>query len=112
MHPKQRVAQFREIPLRPGRPGAPAGGELIIIGGHEDRHGEKTILREVADRLDDKAKIVVNTVASAEPESLWKEYEAAFRAVGVPHVYHLHASTREEASEPRALRILEGASAV
>jgi len=51
-------------------------------------------------------------VASAEPESLWEEYESAFRAIGVPHVFRLDVGSREEASTPRAMRILEGATGV
>jgi cyanophycinase len=109
----RKVEEFLERPLRPSRPGAPRKkGALVIIGGHEDRHGEKRILRAVADRLGDDGKIVVCTVASAEPDDLWEEYEAAFRALDVPHVFRLDIGSREEAASPRAMRILEGATGV
>jgi cyanophycinase len=112
MDAKQKVTQFRERPLRPARPGAKHKGTLVIIGGHEDRHEEKRILRAVADRLGPDGKIVVCTVASSEPKALWEEYEQAFRSLEVPHVYRLEIESREEASTPRVMRILEGATGV
>jgi len=112
MDARRKVELFLERPLRPGRTGGAHKGTLIIIGGHEDRTGEKKILRAVAERLGDDGKIVVCTVASSEPESLWEEYESAFRALGVPHVFRLDVESRVEASSPRAMRILEGATGV
>lgn len=112
MDAKRKVELFLERPLRPGRASGAHKGSLVIIGGHEDRTGERKILRAVADRLGDDGKIVVCTVASAEPGSLWEEYESAFRAIGVPHVFRLDVESREDASSPRAMRILEGATGV
>jgi cyanophycinase len=112
MDARRKVELFLERPLRRGRASATHKGSLVIIGGHEDRTGEKKILRAVAERLGDDGKIVVCTMASSEPESLWEEYETAFRAIGVPHVFRLDLDTREEASTPRAMRILEGATGV
>jgi cyanophycinase len=112
MDAKRKVAQFRERPLRPGRTGARHKGTLVIIGGHEDRRDEKLILRAIADRLGPDGKIVVCTVASTEPDALWEEYEQAFRALDVPHVYRLEIDTREDAATPRVMRILEGATGV
>jgi len=84
----------------------------VIIGGHEDRQDEKRILRAVADRLGDDGKIVVCTAASAEPDELWEQYESAFRALDVPHVFRLDIESRDDATSARAMRILEGASGV
>jgi cyanophycinase len=113
MDAPRKVQRFRERPLRPSRPSAPrTKGSLVIIGGHEDREREKRILRAVADRLGDDGKIVVCTAASAEPDELWEEYESAFRALGVPHVFRLDIDSREDASTPRAMRILQGATGV
>jgi cyanophycinase len=112
MDAHRKVELFLERPMRRGRTSATHKGSLIIIGGHEDRTGERKILRAVAERLGDDGKVVVCTVASAEPESLWEEYESAFRAIGVPHVFRLDVDSREDASAPRAMRILEGATGV
>jgi len=112
MDANRKVELFLERPMRRGRASATHKGALIIIGGHEDRTGERRILGAVAERLGDDGKIVVCTVASAEPDSLWEEYESAFRALGVPHVYRLDVESREDAATPRAMRILEGATGV
>ena len=112
MDARRKVDQFLEHPLRPSRPGARRKGSLVVIGGHEDRVGEKRILRAVADRLGDGGKIVVCTAASAVPTDLWEEYESAFRALGVRHVFHLPIQSREDALSPHAMRILEGATGV
>ena len=112
MDAARKVEQFLERPLRPSRSGARRKGSLVIIGGHEDRTGEKRILRAVADRLGDDGKMVVCTVASSVPEELWEEYESAFRALGVPHVYRLHLESRQDAATPRAMRVLEDATGV
>jgi cyanophycinase len=90
----------------------PRTGTVVAIGGHEDRVGDKHILRAVADRLGQGGKIVVCTVASEEPHALWEEYESAFRSLDVPHVHRLDIESREDASSPSALRILDGATGV
>jgi cyanophycinase len=86
-------------------------GALIVIGGHEDKEGEKIILREVARRAG-RGKIVVATVASEEPHEYWKIYEKVFRGLGVPHVYHLNVERREEAKSDRKVAILDDATVV
>jgi cyanophycinase len=87
-------------------------GSVMTIGGHEDKHGEKIILREFARRAGPGGKVVVATVASSEPEAYWDEYERVFRSLGVPHVYHLDARTREDAKSERKVAVLDGATAV
>ena len=85
---------------------------LIIIGGKEDRTADKVILREVAKRVG-SGKLVVSTVAmSGETQSLFNEYEKAFRSVGVRHVYQLEIANREEATQESKVRILDDANAV
>jgi cyanophycinase len=110
MDVRRKVEMFRERPPRRAR--ARRAGTVVAIGGHEDRVGDKHILRAVADRLGPHGKLVVCTVASEEPHALWEEYEAAFRALDIPHVYRLDIESREDASSPHAMRTLEGASGV
>lgn len=59
-----------------------ADGALIIIGGHEDKMGERLILKEVARRLKG-GRLVVCTVASHEPDGYFDAYRKAFRGLGV-----------------------------
>jgi cyanophycinase len=84
---------------------------LIIIGGGEDRSGDKVILGEVARRVG-AGKLVVTTVAMPDPEGLFEKYERAFRALGVRHLYNLPVSERGEAMDDAKVRILEDAVGV
>jgi cyanophycinase len=85
---------------------------LIIIGGKEDRTAEKVILKEVARRVG-SGKLVVSTVAiPSNPEGLFEQYEKAFRALGVKHLYKLEINDREEATRESKLRILDDATGV
>ncbi|HEU4508441.1 MAG TPA: Type 1 glutamine amidotransferase-like domain-containing protein, partial [Pyrinomonadaceae bacterium] len=85
---------------------------LIIIGGKEDRSNDKVILKEVARRVG-SGKLVVTTVAMrGETNSLFEEYEKAFRSLGVKHLYKLEVNTREEATQESKARILDDAQGV
>lgn len=63
-------------------PGAGAPGPLVIIGGHEDREGERAILRAVASHVGD-GPLLLLSAASASPEKYLGVYEAAFADLGV-----------------------------
>lgn len=85
---------------------------LIIIGGKEDRSKDKIILGEVARRVG-SGKLVVSTVAMpGETETLFQQYETAFRSLGVKHVYNLEIKNREEATLESKARILDDATGV
>jgi cyanophycinase len=84
---------------------------LIIIGGHEDKHHEKVILKEVARRVGN-GKLIISTVASKAPEGYFEEYQRIFRGFGVRHIYKLEITSRMEATEEKNLRILDDATAL
>jgi cyanophycinase len=84
---------------------------LIIIGGGEDRSGDKIILGEVARRVG-AGKLVVTTVAMPNPDGLFENYERAFRSLGVRHVFKLEINERREATEEAKLRVLDDAVGV
>ncbi len=88
-----------------------ARGSLIIIGGHEEKEGEALILRAVAERSQG-GKLVVATLASKEPEAMFKDYRRAFGALGIKHIEHLDIPSREEALRNPPVEILEGARVV
>jgi cyanophycinase len=86
---------------------------LVIIGGAEDKTGERTVLREfVRAAGGPNARIVVVAVGSSFPEQVGAEYESAFRALGAGEVLQLPLSSREDARAPEVLNRLERASAV
>src|SRR3954471_7863242 len=98
-HSARRARGLPPIPdTLPGRlaGGQPvtAKGSLVIIGGHEEKKGQALILREVARRAG-KGKLVVATLASQEPEAMWRDYQKAFTALGVRRVEHLNVADRE-----------------
>jgi cyanophycinase len=100
-------------PARPGRADESVSpkGTLIIIGGHEDKEGDKLILRALVERVG-KGKLVVATVASQVPDEVWADYEPLFHDMGVKEVEHLDVSSRAEGKSEEKLRILDGATAV
>jgi cyanophycinase len=84
---------------------------LIIIGGHEDKEGDKLILRAVAERVG-SGKLVVCTTATEHPDVSFEEYERIFRGLGLKHVWHLNINSREEGKDEKKSRVLEDATGV
>ncbi|WP_309092138.1 cyanophycinase [Phenylobacterium sp.] len=86
-------------------------GVLIAIGGHEDKEGDREILKEVARRLDGGV-LVLATVASHEPEGYFEAYEDAFKDLGVTELRELYVHERTETSDPDKLALFDGAAGV
>ena len=87
------------------------GGPLIIIGGHEDKSGDRTILREVARRLC-CGKLVIATVASHEREGYFDTYKRAFSDLGVGEIVELYVEERRECQDESVLAVLDDAAGV
>jgi len=87
-------------------------GSLIIIGGHEAKTGEQAILSEVAARAGKSGRLVVITVASQEPEDLATTYKEVFGGLGVKQVDVLDIRTREQATNPAAVALLDNVAVV
>ena len=89
----------------------PDRGPLIAIGGHEDKDGERLILKEVARRLDG-GDLVVATVASHQPDGYFESYVKAFEDLGVGRLRELYINERGESSDADKLAVFEGAAGV
>jgi cyanophycinase len=88
-------------------------GNLIIIGGHEDKRGDKEILAEVARRAREaNDRLVIMTVASQEPEELAEQYRAIFKELGVRYVEAVDIRTRDEAKDEANVEKVRGASVI
>lgn len=88
-------------------------GDLIIIGGAEDKEGEKLILKEVCSKIDkEKDELVIATVATELPKEVGAEYKAIFKDLGIRHVSILNVDSREDAHEEGNVNIMERASLV
>ncbi|MBP0445271.1 cyanophycinase [Roseomonas sp. SSH11] len=86
-------------------------GPLIIIGGHEDKDGERIILKEVAKYVRG-GRLVIATVASHQPEGYFDAYKEAFGALGVTDLVELYVQERSEAQDEEKLHLFDGATGV
>lgn len=88
-------------------------GQLIIIGGAEDRKEECQILREFircAGGL--KAKIIVMTVATELPKEVGDDYIRVFERLGVEDIRILDTVYRDDTSSDRSLEAIRKATGV
>ena len=86
-------------------------GPLIIIGGHEDKEGDKVILKAVAERLNG-GRLVIATIASHAPEGYFETYQKAFASLGVTDLVELYVEDRAETHDAEKLALLETAAGV
>lgn len=86
-------------------------GVLIVIGGHEDKEGDRVILKEVARRVG-RGRLVIATVGSHDPEGYFDTYREAFKELGLEKTVELYLGDREQAHDPKKLELLEGAKGV
>src|SRR3954469_4071256 len=86
-------------------------GCLIIIGGGEDKKGDRAILREVARHVRG-GKLVLATVASHRPEGYFDEYQKAFDDLDVGELVELYVEERAEAHDREKLSVLDDAAGV
>lgn len=108
---ERKIRRLQEEPNRPGAHGVRPRGTLLIIGGHEDKEGEKVILRSLAARVG-RGKLVIAPLASESPDEMWETYEPLMRRLGVRHVHHLRLEERSDGASVRAMKVLEDADAV
>lgn len=81
------------LPGPVGRPGA-----LMLIGGAEDRQGDRLVLRRFVSLCRSPApRVAVLPSASAYPEAAARRYEAVLAALGVAQQVVVHPATREDA---------------
>lgn len=88
-------------------------GQLIIIGGAEDKEGECKILREFVRRAGGvNARIVVMTVATELPREVGENYIKVFERLGAEDVRIVDTVNREDASSSTYLEAIEKATGV
>ncbi|BAH08341.1 cyanophycinase [Clostridium kluyveri] len=88
-------------------------GNLIIIGGAEDKTGDKKILKEVCNKLaKDRDILVIATIASEVPEELGNEYYKIFTQLGIKNVRILNIVDRKGAFAANSIKTIENASLI
>jgi cyanophycinase len=86
-------------------------GTLIVIGGREDKFGEKKILKEIAHHVR-RSKLVLASLASDMPEEVWQDYKKIFHDLGVKNIDHLSVETHQDALSREKVQILDKAKCV
>lgn len=86
-------------------------GNLIIVGGAEDKRGDRHILTEIA-RRNGGGKMVILTAASEVADDVWEDYRRIFKDLGVKKVEHLRISQPEEARDPKWTMLLQNARTI
>lgn len=75
-------------------------GNLIIIGGAEDKEGKKEILKRVCGSIDkEKDMLLVATIATEYPKEAANKYKNVFSELKVKNIKVLDISERKEAFE-------------
>ncbi len=85
-------------------------GNLIIIGGAEDKNGKKEILKKVAEFIDkENEAILIATIATEYPEKSYKNYYKVFSELGVKKINRLDISTRADAHNKEKIKSINEA---
>lgn len=88
-------------------------GQLVIIGGAEDKEGDCKILREFVRRAGGvKAHIAIMTAATSLPREVGDTYTRVFERLGAESVQVVDTERREDASDSRWLEIIEQATGI
>jgi len=74
-------------------------GNLIIIGGAEDKYGECRILKQVAEVIGgNEARLTILTTATQHPDAVGSEYRSVFNRLGTRHIDVLNVNSRDDAN--------------
>lgn len=88
-------------------------GNLIIIGGAEDKNGDKSILKEVCSQINkEEEELIIATVASESPEKKGSEYNNIFSDLGVKNISILNVRERKDAFEQKNIEAINKASII
>lgn len=88
------------------------GGNLLVIGGAEDKYNERRILRKFLELAGgERAEILIVPVASDYPEFSADVYTQAFRNIGVANPRVLRVTSRQDAFQADE-NLLEGVTGV
>lgn len=88
-------------------------GNLVIIGGNEDKEGECTILHSFVEMAGGrKARIAILTTATEYPREVGDQYRTLFAAMGAAEVPVLYINNRESACASHQLGEIDRATGI
>ncbi|MFZ5641460.1 MAG: cyanophycinase [Bacillota bacterium] len=93
--------------------GHKVSGNLLIIGGAEDKKNECRILKNfVALAGGPKSIVAVITTATQEPEAVGSQYRQILSRLGAGEVRVLDIVTRDQANNPESTQVIEEATGI
>lgn len=88
-------------------------GDLIIIGGAEDKEGDKEILKKVCNSINKEADIIlIATIATEYPKEAFEKYKRIFRGLGVKNIKGLNIEEREDSLSENNIELIKEASLI
>ena len=88
-------------------------GQLVIIGGAEEKEGECKVLREFVRRAGGtKAKVLIMTAATELPREVGEDYTKIFEKLGAEEVRIIDTVSREDAGSQTFIDAVENATGV
>jgi cyanophycinase len=84
-------------------------GNLVIIGGAEDKQGDRKILKSLVDMIGgSEARLTILTTATEKPDEVGNEYRSVFERLGINNVDVLNINSRDDANnEDYATRVMD-----
>mgnify|MGYP002185463429 FL=1 len=88
-------------------------GNLIIIGGAEDKEGKREILKKVCDSIDkDNDILLIATIATEFPEEAAEKYKKVFSDLKVKNLKVLDISCRKDAFDENNVELINSCSLI
>lgn len=88
-------------------------GNLIIIGGAEDKENRKDILKKVCSYIDcNNDLLIIATVATEYPKEVAFKYKKVFTSLNVKNIAVLDITSREDAYESKNLEMINNAKLI
>lgn len=85
-------------------------GDLVIIGGAEDKYGESRILEEVVNIIGgEDATVGIFTTATLHPEEVGEDYRDVFLRLGVKNADIINIDSRDDANDEENVRRIRNA---
>ena len=88
-------------------------GNLIIIGGAEDKTGECKILKSLVDITGGPdARLTILTTATENPEEVGNTYRSVFQRLGTGNINILNINTRDDANKDSIVQLAAGSTGI
>ena len=88
-------------------------GDLIIIGGAEDKEGDKEILKKVCNSINKENDVIlVATIATEYPKEAFRKYKKIFENLGVKNIKGLNIEEGEDSLNENNIKLIEEAALI